>query len=168
MGRHHSCSVMSSVISLVTSSTTSSVTLWLFSSPLSAFLISKKKAKYRRLRTYTTSDSDSETDRSAVSATQSQELEGGLHANATQWQQQLSSMFPASTSLQLRAAVAAASKAGNLEAGVDYLVRGNFGLSVLPTSPLLVSFFLCVFFFCRLCLLFCLWVLVLIKHSVAA
>ena len=145
VGRHHSRSVTSSVISLVTSSTASSVTSWLFSSPLSASLISKKKAKYRRLRTYTTSDSDSETDRSAVSATQ--ELEGGLHANATQWQQQLSSMFPASTSLQLRAAVAAASKAGNLEAGVDYLVRGNFGLSVFPTSPLLVSFFLCLFSF---------------------
>ena len=55
-------------------------------------------------------------------------------------------MFPASTSLQLRAAVAAASKAGNLEAGVDYLVKGNLVLSVLPTSPVLFSF-LCLFSF---------------------
>lgn len=55
----------------------------------------------------------------------SQEVEGKLHANAAQWEQQLSSMFPASTSLQVHAAVAAASRAGNLEAGVDYLVKGN-------------------------------------------
>ena len=77
-------------------------------------------------------------------------------------------MFPASTSLQLHAAVAAASQAGNLEAGVDYLVKGDLGLSVLPTSPVLFSFLCLVSFSAGFVDFFALGVLVLIKHSVAA
>jgi hypothetical protein len=98
------------------------------------------------VRTYTTSDdSDSEwsaptTDASFSSSitSQSQTLtetqnlsqESGAgvsdHADASQWEQQLHTMFPANTPMQIRAAVASATRAGNFEAGVDYLIKGQY------------------------------------------
>ncbi|KAK7108895.1 hypothetical protein V1264_016552 [Littorina saxatilis] len=90
----------------------------------------KSRQKYKRVRTYTTSDSDSETDATATLTSESQSPgeEGGSQGDAQQWEQQLRTNFPAATSLQVRAAVAAATRAGNFEAGEDYLVKGNSAL----------------------------------------
>ncbi|XP_070191467.1 SWI/SNF-related matrix-associated actin-dependent regulator of chromatin subfamily A containing DEAD/H box 1B-like isoform X2 [Littorina saxatilis] len=71
-----------------------------------------------------------ETDATATLTSESQSPgeEGGSQGDAQQWEQQLRTNFPAATSLQVRAAVAAATRAGNFEAGEDYLVKGNSAL----------------------------------------
>ncbi|XP_076445086.1 SWI/SNF-related matrix-associated actin-dependent regulator of chromatin subfamily A containing DEAD/H box 1B-like [Babylonia areolata] len=62
---------------------------------------------------------------SGTRAVQTPQSDGAQPTKAVQWENQLHRMFPSSTPLHVKAAVAAACRAGSLEAGVEYLLKGH-------------------------------------------
>lgn len=83
----------------------------------------QSKPKYRRVRTYDSSDCDSDSEQPSVGPSQAGDAESSTRA--VKWERDLRTMFPATSTLQIRAAVAAATRADHIEAGVDYLVKGS-------------------------------------------
>lgn len=114
-----------------------------------SWIISKKK--FRRLRAHRSSDSDSDADGETSRSGKLSQGESSRNPKITEWEHNLRVIFPTTNTIQIRAAVAAAMRADNLEAGVDYLISGKYTCFRLPYSVshfwmIIVPHFLSLYF----------------------